>query len=112
MYQPLVGDWPLILPEPDTALAIAEDILSGRPLARVTIVLVPTDDPTTIPAHLRWGGWNANPPAEYHVAALRSWRDRYGAELVGLSLDVMNVRVARRPGSRDEAMALAREQYA
>ncbi len=111
-YEPPVGDWPLILPEPDTALTVAEELLTGRALERVTIVLVPTDDPTTIPAHLRWGGWNANPPAEYHVAALRSWRDRYGAELVGLGFDVMNLRVARRPASRDEALALAREQYA
>ncbi len=111
-YEPPLGDWPLITPEPDPALTVAEELLTGRPLERVIIVLIPTDDSTTIPAHLRWGGWNANPPAEYHVAALRSWRDRYGAELVGLSFDVMNLRVARRPVSRDEALALAREQYA
>jgi hypothetical protein len=44
------------------------------------------------------------------VAALRSWRDRFGAELVGLGFDTMNLRVARRPQTRAEALELAREQ--
>jgi hypothetical protein len=74
-------------------------------------VLVPTDDWTTVPAHLRWGGWNACPAPEYHIAALRAWRDRFGAELVGLAFDTMNLRVARRPQTRPEALDIAREQY-
>jgi hypothetical protein len=108
---PPVGQWPE-QPPFVPALTVAKDLLTGRPFDRVFIILVPTDDWTTIPAYLRWGNWNANPPPEYHVAALRSWRDRYGAELAGLSLDVMNIRVATKPKSRDEAMALAREHYA
>ena len=51
------------------------------------------------------------PPPAFHVAALRAWRERYGAELVGLGADVMNLRVARRPATRDEALELARAQY-
>jgi Domain of unknown function (DUF4253) len=78
---------------------------------KVWIALIPADDWTAIPAYLNWGGWNANPAPEYHVAALRSWRDRYGAELVGMSGDVMNVRVSRRPETREEALELAREHY-
>ena len=60
---------------------------------------------------MKWGGWNDCPSAEYHVAALKAWHDRYGAELVGLSGDVMNLHVTRRPGSREAALDLAREQY-
>src|SRR5262249_5046813 len=78
---------------------------------KVHIAIIPTDDWTTIPAYLNWGGWNACPHPEYHIAALRSWRDRFGAELVGLSFDVMNLRVARRPATREAALELAREQY-
>ena len=74
-------------------------------------MLIPTDDWTTVPAHLRYGGWNACPKSEYHVAALRSWRDRYGAELIGLSFDRMDLRVATRPQTRSQALELAREQY-
>jgi hypothetical protein len=77
----------------------------------VHIALIPTDDPTAIPAYRRWGNWNERPPPAYHVAALRAWRDRYGAELVGLAADTMNLRVSRKPATREEALQLAREQY-
>lgn len=106
-----LGEWPAS-PSVPVGLTVASDIMSGKPLKKVYLAIIPTEDATTIPAHLRWGDWNENPSPEWHVAALRSWRDRYGAELVGISADTMNVRVQRRPQSRDEAIALAREQYA
>jgi hypothetical protein len=92
-------------------LTVAQDVLTGKPLPKVYIGLAPTNDWTTIPAYLRWGGWNDCPAAEYHVAAMRKWRDRYGAELVGMSSDTINLRVAIRPKTREEAIALARDQY-
>ncbi|MEM9496172.1 MAG: DUF4253 domain-containing protein [Pseudomonadota bacterium] len=110
-YEPEMGRWPWLKPR-EAGLSVAYDVLSGKPLPSVNIVLIPTDDWTEAPAYLRWGNWNDNPPPEYHVAALRSWRDRYGAELVGLSHDVMNIRVVNKPGTRDEAVELAREHYA
>lgn len=108
--EPPIGEWP---GTPDTlgGLSVANDISTGQPLAKVLIGVAPTDDWTTVPAYLRWGGWNGCPEAEYHVAAMRNWRDRYGAELVGISFDTINLRVARKPKTRDEALALAREQY-
>lgn len=106
---PDVGTWPPERPR-TPGLTVAEDF-QGRPLARVHLLLLPTDEGAAVPAYLDWGGWNTCPPTEYHVAALRAWRQRYGAELVGLSGDVMNLRVARRPTTRDEALALAREHY-
>jgi hypothetical protein len=108
--EPLVGEWPE-QPSAMQGLSVANDWYTGQLLQKVHIILIPTDDWTTIPAHLRWGGWNACPQPEYHVAALRSWRDRFGAELVGLRSDTMNLRVARRPQTRAEALELAREQY-
>jgi hypothetical protein len=83
---------PATAPE-SPGLSVAFDLRSGAPLPRAHIVILPTDDWTTIPAYLRWGNWNGCPAPEYHVAAFRSWRDRYGAELVGLSHDVVNIRV-------------------
>jgi hypothetical protein len=108
--QPPIGEWP---DTPDTlgGLSVANDIRTGRPLQKVLIGLAPTDDWTTIPAILRWGGWNGCPAAEYHVAAMRNWRDRYGAELIGMNFDTINLRVAVRPKTREEALALARDQY-
>ncbi len=34
-----------------------------------------------------------------------------GAELIGLGADTMNLRVSRKPATREQAFALAREQY-
>jgi hypothetical protein len=109
-HEPPLGEWPTETPE-SPRLSVSYDILTRQPLPKVHIVLVPTDDPTTIPAHLHWGNWNACPAAEYHVAALRHWRDLYGADLVGLNMDTLNLRVTRKPTTRNEAIELARLQY-
>jgi len=107
--RPCLGRWPSKA-ESLPGLSVALDYRG--PKKKVYVALIETDDWTTIPAHLYYGGWNACPQPEYHVAALRSWRDRYGAELVGLGADRMDLRVARRPQARAEALDLAREHYA
>jgi hypothetical protein len=107
--RPPVGEWSAE-PSPSVGLSVAKKY--GQTfLPNVYIALIPTDDWTTVPAHLRWGGRDDCPRAEYHVAALRSWRDRFGAELIGLSLDRMDLRVASRPNTREQALELAREHY-
>lgn len=105
-----LGEWPT---EPMGApeLSVAMETLTGAPLDKVVIVTLPTADFTTIPAYLHWGNWNGCPAPEYHTAALRSWRERFGAELIGLSHDVMNIRVKKRPPTREAALELAREQF-
>lgn len=104
-----IGEWP-DQASTGAGLSVAYH-WSGEPWPRVHIAVLPTDDWTTAPAYLRAGGWNACPEAAVMVAALRSWRERYGAELVGFSHDVMNIRVEIAPSSRDEALALAWEHY-
>ncbi len=106
-----VGDWPDEAQQAGVELTVATDILTGVPFEQVHIVQFPTQAGWEVPAYLRWGNWNACPPPEYHVAALRSWHERYGAELVGINGDTMNLRVARRPQSREEALMLAHELY-
>ena len=102
-----VGEWPAEMPEP---VGFSAAFLPGTEthLPRVYIVLILTDDPTTVPAHLHWGNFNGCLLAPYHVAALRNWRDRYGAELVALGNDTLELRVARKPATREEALELAR----
>jgi hypothetical protein len=106
-----VGNWPSTLGTNPPGPSMATDPLSGRPHARVHILLIPARFSWEVPAWLRWGGWNACPPPEYHVAALRRWHGRHGAELIGMNGDTLNLRAARRPQTREEAMTLAREQY-
>jgi hypothetical protein len=110
-HEPPLGEWPT-MEFSSMGLSIAHDLMTGTPFPKVYIVLVPTDDSTTIPAHLRWGSWNECPAPEYHVAALRHWRGAYGAELVGLGRDTIDLKVAHKPATRDEALELARVQYA
>lgn len=106
--EPELGDWPDLV-EP-VGLTVASHY-TGQVYDRVHIALLPCSTGWEAIAHLGWGNWNSNPAAEYHVAALRAWHERYGAELVGCSRDVLNLRVTRRPATREEALDLAREQY-
>lgn len=105
------GQWPAKVEDPGPGLSVAFDLLSGKPHDKVHILLVPVKNSWEVPAYLRWGNWNACPPPEYHVAALRSLHDRFGAELIGINGDTMNVRVDRVPTDRKQALALARELY-
>ena len=110
-YEAPLGEWPDEASD-GLGLSVAYDITTGKPRSKVHIALIPTDDPTTIPAYLRYGYWNECPPTAYHVAALRAWRDHHGAELIGLGADTLNLRVSRKPATREEALELARTQYA
>jgi hypothetical protein len=105
-----LGEWPAE-PAYGWGLSIAYDLTTNQAKSVVRIALIPTDDPTAIPAYMNWGDWNACPSPAYHVAALRAWRDNYGAELIGLGPDVINLRVARKPATREEALELARAHY-
>ncbi|WP_158815012.1 DUF4253 domain-containing protein [Methylocapsa sp. S129] len=105
-----LGDWPAETSY-GSGLSVAYDTLTGQPRSPVHIALIPTDDPTAIPAYMQWGNFNQCPAAAYHVAALRAWRDHYGAELIGLGADTINLRVSRKPTTREEALELARTQY-
>jgi hypothetical protein len=109
-YEAPLGEWPTETSS-SLGLSVAYDIRTGQPRSTVHIALIPTDDPTTIPAYMRLGNWNECPPPAYHVAALRAWRDLYGAELIGLGFDTINLRVSRKPSTREEALDLARVQH-
>ena len=107
------GDWPS---ESLTAADIGGftlhiDWQTGQPHKEVMLGVFPTADWTEIPAYLPFGGWNECPLPEWHVAALRYWRDKWGARLIGMSHDVLELRVEKRPQTRDAALELAREQY-
>lgn len=82
------------------------------PLENVYVAILPDVDASDAPAHFLWGGWNDVPQSEMLVAALRSWRDNYGAELVGMSHDTWSILVDRPPVDRRRALTLARDMIA
>jgi len=110
--EPPVGQWP----EPDAVEPLAPmshlDPEMLKPLPEAIIARVPCPEPWMAPAFLRFGDWNACPPADQHVVLLRDWHLRFGAEVTAMTADTIECRVARRPDSRDEALGLAREVHA
>jgi hypothetical protein len=109
-YEAEEGRWPSRPPVNDK-YSVTEDILASKPHPEVWIALVPTPRCWEVPAYLPFGDWNDCPPDEVHVAALRRYHDDWGAELVCLSRDTMELRVPRRPADRKRAAALAREHF-
>ncbi|WP_428968463.1 DUF4253 domain-containing protein [Sphingomonas sp. Xoc002] len=110
--EPLPSNWPVPSDEAPPGLTAAEELQTGRPLEKAHILILPTDKSWEVPAYLHWGGWNACPAPELHVAALQSWNERFGAELAGLNGDTMNVRIRNRPKDRKQAWQLAHELHA
>jgi hypothetical protein len=112
-YEPPPGEWPDEDEEfePNRGPSLILDSLTREPLDRIHILLMPVKHGHEVPALLRWGGWNECPPSEHHVATLRHWEKAFGAELVGLSGDILELRVAKRPQDRGDALRLAREHY-
>jgi hypothetical protein len=75
----------------------------------VTLAFIPAQSNADIPAYIWRGGWNGVAEADVSVALFRKWQRDFGAEIVAVSLDAIDVRVARKPATRDEALVLARE---
>jgi Domain of unknown function (DUF4253) len=82
-----------------------------KPQPRVHVGLVSTPLSWQVPAFLRYGSWNECPSAAEHVALFKFWGEEYGAEIVSMAYDVVEMKVARPPTDRDGALALAAQQY-
>jgi hypothetical protein len=106
----LVGPWPRNV-RPNNDFSIPYDF-DQSPKARIYIGLVPTQTSWHVPVLLRFGSWNECPPPVEHAALMKHWQEKYGAEVVGITHDVVEMRVARPPKTRAAALALARQQCA
>lgn len=107
------GEWP----KSAEGLAMADFTIPRKVLKpqefheSVVIGLIPANHSWEVPAVLSFGGWNDCPFPKDQVAVLRYWNEIYGAELVGLSGDVMELEPASKPSSKEDALKLAQEQY-
>jgi hypothetical protein len=104
------GAWP-VGRHASSGFSIPHDPLTHKPLPAIHVGLFPAENGWEVPAFLMFGGWNECPGPQEHVAVLRSWHARYGAEVVGVTHDIVETWVARPPRTRADALALAREQY-
>jgi hypothetical protein len=64
-----------------------------------------------LPAFLRFGGWNECASPDAQCSIMRYWQEKYGAEILSVSDDVIECTVKNPPQTRAEAMKLAWEQY-
>ncbi len=115
---PFDSEWPGLAPgratdiDPDARAAeVAADMFALGLLPSPRLVLVPVSRSADAPAAIGWTG-----PAGYEPtvlrAVLRSWEDRFGARLVALSADRMDLSVASPPRTTAEALAVAAEHFA
>jgi hypothetical protein len=102
--------WPETAP-PVPGLSVHLDTATGAPKKTVILALFPTTAAWQVPAHLCYGGWKACPPPAVHVALNHKWHQDFGSVIACMSGDVIECTVARPPGTRDAALALALEQF-
>lgn len=73
------------------------------------VTLFPVTASWQIPCLTGYGDWNAYPEPAEHAAVLRSWAERFGAHLLAMSGDTIEIAVERPPATRAEAVHLALE---
>jgi hypothetical protein len=106
----LLGEWPINASD-QGSITLHKDILSGNIKSKVYPGLAKIEHPWHLPAVIHFGGWNDCPSAEEHCAFHRSWQQRFGAEITGMSGDTVECVVRNPPRDGKAALDLAWEQY-
>jgi hypothetical protein len=107
-YEDISGEWPEDA-SPYATFSIPRESATREPIPHSPIALVPTTPGWQVPAFLRFRAGFASPAV--HVAMAKRWSEPYGAEIVGMLPDTLELQVGRPQETREAALALAREQY-
>lgn len=86
-------------------------VLSGQAHKQLQLLLIPSQKAWEVSAYLPFGGWNACPEPALQVVLQKYWHEKYAAEPVCLSGDVLEMRVLCPPTTEAAALELAQEQY-
>lgn len=100
-------------PEDGQEMSISDglwDYAAGTTLP-LLMAEIPVKNPWEIFAFLPFGGWNECPDTPMLMAAAKYWYQKHGAVPAVITHDVLEFSLPR-PVSREEAPALAMEQYA
>jgi hypothetical protein len=109
-YRVETEEWP-VKPSGQPGLSVHLEVLSRRSKKNVIVGLIPTTEAWQAPAYLRYGDWNDCPPAAIHVAMHKRWSEKYGSVIACMTDDIVECVVNRPPSTREEALALALEQF-
>lgn len=108
-FEPPRGPWPDSAAQ--TEPSCHKEITTGLPLKEVAIALLPNCEPWEAPALLQFGGWNECPFPEAIVAHCRHWNSGFGAEVLAITSDTIELSVERPVSTRESATDLALEQF-
>ncbi|MFI6055377.1 DUF4253 domain-containing protein [Streptomyces violascens] len=111
---PGLAEAPALRQDPDLGAAGTAGAAMGEGhLKGARIALVPARRSADIPAAIGWRGARKHELDVARLCAvLRSWEDRFGARVVGLTPDRLTVSVAAPPATGEEALVLAAEHFA
>jgi len=94
-------------PEPSQAVVVQAAATPGY------VALFHVEQPCDVPAAVCWtGAADRGVEPAGHSAVLRGWAERFDAEPVAMTADTVELVVSRPPRDADEALAVAREQFA
>lgn len=79
---------------------------------RSRIGLVASRRPADVPGIIGWTGPTNHTDTGSICAALRSWEDRFAAEVVSIGFDTLGLLVGCVPATMDEALPIAAEHFA
>ncbi len=105
-----LGIWPGEAQEKGE-VSLHRDVLSRKIRSEVFLGLATIREPWQLPAVLKYGAWNDCPEAEVHCAFHRKWQAEYGAQIAGMSGDVVECTVNNPPLDQATAIELAWQQY-
>ena len=80
------------------------------PESDVLIALLPITKTWESAQFLQFGNWNSCPRPEVHAAVHREWNERYGAELMTMTHDTIEMRVTKPSTTWKDAFELAEDQ--
>lgn len=106
----MLGAWPGEVSDKGS-IGLHLDVLTRRIRPTVYLGIVRIEQPWQLPAMLKYGGWNDCPEAEVQCAFHRRWQADFGAQITGMSADVVECAVSQPPRDRETAVALAWQQY-
>jgi Domain of unknown function (DUF4253) len=112
--EPPRGPWPTDPSDrQESGLACVRRVLGTREFeSEIVIALLPIAEPALAALHLGYGDWNDCPSPVVHAAFARRWAVSCGAVPVAFAGDVVEYRVAHPIGTREQALAIALEQFA
>ncbi len=108
--------WPGLCPpiplsaDPEAVAITGADTLVS---SKSALALIPAPDGARALTALPWTGpLNLDNDTGLFASVVSDWQERFGARVIGLSLDVLILTVAAAPRTRDEALAIAAEHFA